>query len=431
MIEKIFENSLKRLRNGEQQILIVRDCPARYRVELERALTMAAALQNVERISVPPAMKRKAYLLVPATHTSHFSEFFNSMKVFGFAAAAAFIVIIGGLYTAYGALSSLPGDRLFGLKIAFQDAQLQLAKTPESRTELQIQIANQSLLDAQQVLSQPNVGPEEKQQAVNEVATQTANTLQNLQQTVNSSSVASNTSIINNVKTLAANTAQLIANTNSNTASATQAPALSQTLAALNKVIATVNDQQTASNISTATVTVSGVFKPIDKGQFTLDGVTYEKTPSTIVKDQSGNLVQFETLQANDVVSVKTSPSSAPVSADAATVSSTTADSTAASSTANTNAAPNPIADEIDVVTVPAQTPAVPVLQPSAPTTTPAAPAAATSATTTTTPDSSAPAAPATVAPTAAPSTAAESAAPTAKPLDTYGGFIVETRTGN
>ena len=305
-IEQLLDNSIERQKHGEPISTILRDVPGHLKEELRTELETIQLLASLQLSAVPRPIKRKQYLLIPATHKTTLSEIYNSVKIFGFAMTAASVVIIGGLYTAYAALSSLPGDRLFSLKRVFEYTQIQLTQNPQSKTELQLNLAAQRLADAQTILSANTSDQQSKQAAITELNSQTQVALNAVQQSASISGSSDNSTILKNAQALATNAAQLNASLTTTNTGTVQTPNLNQAIQNIQQIVAAANtEQDTTAPIAPVAIQTSGIVTAMTATTITVDKNIYLINPNTIYRDENNNTITISGFTVNDQVTVQ------------------------------------------------------------------------------------------------------------------------------
>lgn len=171
----ILNQSLGQLREGASLEEILSAYPAATREELRPLLETAQSVLVLPKKQVlEPAMQRK-YVLAPARKLwfawIHFSKF---------ATVSVSLVLLATFVagTGYAAINSLPGTKLFTVKKTAEHLQLKLASSPESKANLQVEIAKERLSQAQTILNNPESKANQKEAAVNELLAQTKNSIQ-------------------------------------------------------------------------------------------------------------------------------------------------------------------------------------------------------------------------------------------------------------
>jgi hypothetical protein len=89
-----------------------------------------------------------------------------------------FITAIAG--TSYAVTRSVAGQTLFTLKKRAELLQLTFARSPEAKINLQLEISQKRLSEAQEVLKDPSVRPSQTTAVINELVTQTQNTVEEM-----------------------------------------------------------------------------------------------------------------------------------------------------------------------------------------------------------------------------------------------------------
>lgn len=70
--------------------------------------------------------------------------------------AVFLFVLTGGGMTVYGSLASQPGDSLYAVKLGVERLRLDLARSPQKKTEVLVALANERLLEANRILETTN-----------------------------------------------------------------------------------------------------------------------------------------------------------------------------------------------------------------------------------------------------------------------------------
>src|SRR5438477_301305 len=149
MNQDILNEAISKLKNGSSKTEVLSLWPE-HKQQLEQVLDMVLMFEQLPKKQVPqPAMQRK-YIFAPAKtlwlHWVHISRF---------AAVSVSVVLLAtvGITTGYTAYNSHPGDASFFLKKAAEHLQVKLASSQEEKINLQVEIAQKRLNDAQQAVA--------------------------------------------------------------------------------------------------------------------------------------------------------------------------------------------------------------------------------------------------------------------------------------
>ncbi len=299
-IEQILDQALSRMQNGENISAIVSSYPQDVQDQLSAYLSLVRSIKTFPVKQVPTPAKRKLYLQ-QEVQGSKFIKFLQTLRKTYPMAFASLVLAIAG--TAYAAMSSLPGQRLYAVKKVFQSTQIQLAQTPEQKAQLQLQFADQNLQEAQQVLATKGTGDA---QTVNEVGQQTVNALNNLKDIAASPAVSKNPAIIQKAESIAQNQQNLAQKINSPSALASAAQAES-TLNDIKRIVAAANDESNAAIPKETQFDYEGaVYQVSYKNNFIkIDANTFNYDPQNIsVKNADGKDLTIADIGIGDSVKI-------------------------------------------------------------------------------------------------------------------------------
>lgn len=298
-IEDIFDQAVKRVKNGEEISAVLLSSPKELREQLSANLNLVKLGLSLPKVPVPVPNRRMLFLqAAPQSKASRFSEFFNVYAL----ALTAFVLILGG--TSLAAAYSLPGERLFSLKRSFEATRLKLARNPEEQARLQLTFTNARLEEVNQILA--NKDSAQTNAAIAELNSQTEQALKNIQQiAADNPNVKTDPQIISSVKSLTTNQAQLVdkvaqAKPNAQVAASTQ-----KTVANIQKLIAASNDQIAADLPASALINTAGTITAISDGALTVDKNSFELNKDTAITDKDGNKLTLLDIGLNDSVQVQ------------------------------------------------------------------------------------------------------------------------------
>ena len=131
------------------------------RDELIALLRLSVDLGALEAPAADPAFRLRARnrMLAAATHRRQ-ARRWNPLAVLprpvvrvAYAGALAAALLVGGLTAAAGSSNSLPGDPLYGVKLGVERAQLATTFDSAARAQLELQIADSRLAEAQRLFA--------------------------------------------------------------------------------------------------------------------------------------------------------------------------------------------------------------------------------------------------------------------------------------
>lgn len=335
--EKLFDRALSEIRRGENAETVLLRMPKSAQDELKAMLAVSTELSSMPLRGVPQPARRRLFAAHTAQKLSRFTLFVRTLRT-GYAVTAALaILLIAG--TSYAADRSLPGDPLFSLKKSFEVAQIELtARNPEARAALELNLANERLDDAQRVVADDSSSSADKEQAVQELDSQTQVALNQIQQ-VASSSPSINSSVVQNLESLAKGQASLQAQVNPGGASQNDQQT-QQAIAGIQSSIATAANGQSQASLPVAkTFQVSGAVTAITSSSITVDKNQYQLNSKTSYAAADGSTLQFSDFAVGDTVTVVGSTSGENNIAQIVTLKTKPAASTDASAAASDSSA--------------------------------------------------------------------------------------------
>ena len=213
-LEKIFDKALSELKQGAS----LEEAVLKYQPEqqnLAEGLALAQELARFPKKAVPqPAMQRK-YALAPAKvawyHWLHFSKLATvSMSLM--------LLLSAIVSTGYAAYHSMPGQALFAVKKTAENLQLQFASSSEKKLSLQVEFSKKRLMEAEQILKNPESSQKTAQAAVKELKEQTKSTLESVTTaTKNDLDIQKAKTIVKSLETIASDQEKLAKEVNNET----------------------------------------------------------------------------------------------------------------------------------------------------------------------------------------------------------------------
>ncbi len=294
-IDYILDKALKDLKSGMPADQIVSKYPE-HKELLLGLLQTAEPFMRIPTIPAPEPAMRRLYLTAPAkasiwTTWMHFSRF---------AAVSTSMLLLLAAFgaTAYGAINSLPGQRLFAVKRTAEQLELKMTNDPVERANLQLALTQRRMNEARQVFENHNENPALEIAALAELSNQTQQTtaevktaaLSNLNTAKDHPIVASLQNITKEQQNLL-NTIKPDVQAQDAATAAQQANA--QTVTEVNKLIqiATVaqDESLTKLNNDPNIVTMSGTVTRADKGSVTIEKTIFYLSAETTTQDEEGN----------------------------------------------------------------------------------------------------------------------------------------------
>lgn len=303
-LSKALDRAIVRLtEHGEPIEKIVASSPASVQKQLAEFLPIVAELRQIPITKTPTANRSYSFLNHTVEKASRFARIMRTLRT-GYAISAAFVLLlIVGVSTV--AANSLPGSPLFSLKRTWENAQIKVvARTPASRAQFELTLANQRLADAQEVFSDQSSNASDKAQAILELNTQTQVALNQIQQVASTPAVTSNPGIIRNLEALTKNQASLQAQVDPN-ASADNAKQNQKALAAIQQSVASATNDQSATKIaSTQQAQSTGKITAIAASSITIDKNVFSISATTQFLSAAGLQLKQSDFHLGDTAAV-------------------------------------------------------------------------------------------------------------------------------
>ena len=177
-LDKIFDKAFSELKNGSSLEEALLKCQPEQE-NLAEYLTLAKKLHELPKTIAPQPVMQRKYMLVPERLVRFAWLRLPSMATSISIGTLLLISAFGA--TGYAASNSLPGQTLFAVKKSAENLQLKFASSPEKKVTLQVEFSKKRLMEAQQVISDPKAQPQATKQAINELVSQTKNTVEAVQ----------------------------------------------------------------------------------------------------------------------------------------------------------------------------------------------------------------------------------------------------------
>lgn len=281
----ILEQALARLASGESAASIAASF-SNY-PGLTEELQIAALLQSVPIARVPAPSMRYRY----TEKVGFWRKLVNSIQTYRFAAVplVLMLLLMGGTGILQAANNSLPGDRLYGMKIAAEQAQLKLTFNEEKQATLYVELAKKRLDEARRVIALSN--PDQEAIALDNLAKQTERTFEFASHLAATKAVAQNdTSLLENLvafnkeKRLVLATAVKSADDKTLAQTTINTKANDKNLA---RLIAAVNEQSLLDLPNK--ISVTGIVSTTSNKSITVENNIFTINDATIILSQEGD----------------------------------------------------------------------------------------------------------------------------------------------
>lgn len=288
--EQIFELALRRLTQGESIEVIQNefsDYPA-----LTEELEMVNVLKTIP-IATPPAPTMRYKFAQKQSYgqliIQSLARTFSTYKLA--AIPLAFAMILGSGYSVINAAEhSLPGEKLYGIKIAAEQAHLQLTFDEDKQAQMHVHLAQKRIDEARLVMALSD--PKQEVAALDALNKQTEITFQEISQ------LAADKAMTQNDPSLLDNLVALNKEAKTVLETATQSPeakAITETALTTTKetdknlarLIAAVNEQTLLEQPNT--VSITGLITGFAKSSVTVEKNIFNINTATIVLNQDGD----------------------------------------------------------------------------------------------------------------------------------------------
>ncbi len=302
-VDKILDEAIKRMQKGENVSAIVSDYPEDMRDSLYNLLSVAKQACDLPKLPYPSPIKRRLYLDVPQQNISIFRFFYFIRRAYPIALVLVLTTFTG---TVSAAMQSLPGDKLFPVKKAFQSAEIKLAQNPERKAKLELNLAEQRLEEVQTVIARTE-NAEVQVQALGELSKQTEVALEKIKAIAGSDGVASNPDLVTKAEEITEKNKKLIAVANPKAVGAANEKAIAHdnTIASIKQIIATAQEAVAAS-LSTSKISITSTIDGIKSKSLLVEKNTFEvNEDETIILDDKGKKIVLADLNLNDTISIE------------------------------------------------------------------------------------------------------------------------------
>lgn len=290
--DNIFAEALQRLDRGETPQQIAQDYKD-YQQELEGLLSVADMGMNIPRIT-PPAPYKQFRFADKAITSSGFMQFLTYMRVAAIPISLV-IALLGGRAAVNATENSLPGDKLYSIKRATEEARLTLTRDQEKVAALHVELLQKRL---EEVRKAADTGNEAKETAaLAELQSQTKITFAEAAPVATANAISKQDSSLLDTLVAVNKEQKVVLSSLSETGETDNAKTLA--ISAINdnkendvtlaKIIATVNDQ-TLIDLPNKT-TVTGEISLIAGNKITVEKNTFVINDKTAITGADGEPV--------------------------------------------------------------------------------------------------------------------------------------------
>jgi len=310
-LENIYSEALEMLEKGhskEEVLLEFTD----YKTELEPLLDISASLLLMPKNAAPePAMRRK-YIAAPAKRV-----WLAWVHVSKFAGVSMSLMLLISAFTVagYSALHSHPGQSLFAVKKSAEQLQLLLASSQDKKADLQIAIAQKRLDEAQAIFSDPNSGADQKNAALNELASQTTTAVAQVDSAAKSDpQAATNNPLLSSLDNITKQQQALLSDIKPQDSTVTDAAQSAlkeldkntEKISEIKQSVAVADSGQALASLTSDpnAVGVMGTISQLGKNQITVEKTAFTVNDQTVIKNSAGDTAAFSSLSLKMKVNI-------------------------------------------------------------------------------------------------------------------------------
>ena len=305
-LENIYSEALEMLEKGhskEEVLLEFTD----YKTELEPLLDISASLLLMPKNAAPePAMRRK-YIAAPAKRV-----WLAWVHVSKFAGVSMSLMLLISAFTVagYSALQSL-----FAVKKSAEQLQLLLASSQDKKADLQIAIAQKRLDEAQAIFSDPNSGADQKNAALNELASQTTTAVAQVDSAAKSDpQAATNNPLLSSLDNITKQQQALLSDIKPQDSTVTDAAQSAlkeldkntEKISEIKQSVAVADSGQALASLTSDpnAVGVMGTISQLGKNQITVEKTAFTVNDQTVIKNSAGDTAAFSSLSLKMKVNI-------------------------------------------------------------------------------------------------------------------------------
>ena len=260
------------------------------KLELSSTLQIAQLLSNIPKANIPTPTKQYRYAQKVSAFTK-FVQFISSNRIA--VTAAMFALIITGSYSGYHAAeNSLPGDKLYGIKLIGEEARINLTFNQDKVANLHLALAEKRLDETKRVIEIND--PVQEAAAIVALTTQTEKTFSAVSEIATAKAVSQNDSrLLNNLVAINKEQKSVIENAsrseNTKESAEVALSATKETGKSLAKIIATVNEQALLDLPNK--ISITGTVNSYGKNKLVIEKSTFVVNDATVIIGSTGELV--------------------------------------------------------------------------------------------------------------------------------------------
>ncbi len=260
------------------------------KAELSSTLHIAQLLSNIPKANIPTPTKQYRYAQKVSAFTK-FVQFISSNRIA--VTAAMFALIITGSYSGYHAAeNSLPGDKLYGIKLIGEEARINLTFNQDKVANLHLALAEKRLDETKRVIEIND--PVQEAAAIVALTTQTEKTFSAVSEIATAKAVSQNDSrLLNNLVAINKEQKSVLENAsrseNTKESAEVALSATKETGKSLAKIIATVNEQALLDLPNK--ISITGTVNSYGKNKLVIEKSTFVVNDATVIIGSTGELV--------------------------------------------------------------------------------------------------------------------------------------------
>lgn len=283
--DDILDQALARLDQGESIESIAQHFQSE---ELVGMLKLAQTLNTIPVNKAPTPTLRYSY----AQKVGAWQKLIHTVQSYKLAtiSLALAMLLIGGYGTIQASENSLPGDRLYGVKIAAEQLRLKLTLDNEKRAEIHFELAKKRLSETKLVIALNN--PDQEVIALDALAKQTEKTFEATSQLAATKASQNDSSLLENLVALNKEKKTVIESATILSDDEKLAQALNtikETDKNLAKLIAAVSEQ-TLLDLPNK-ISITGIISGRSKSSITIEKNNFLVNPETIMINQDGETI--------------------------------------------------------------------------------------------------------------------------------------------
>lgn len=287
--DSILDQALQSLSKGES--FNDANLTPQQKIELSSSLQIAQLLSNIPKANIPTPTKQYRYAQKVSVLTK-FIQFLSSNRMA--VTVAMFAILITGSYSTYHAAeNSLPGDKLYGIKLIGEEARINLTFDQDKVANLHLALAEKRLDETKRVIEIND--PAQEAAAIVALTNQTEKTFSAVSEIATAKAVSQNDSrLLNNLVAINKEQKSVLENASKSESTKESAEvalsATKETEKSLAKIIATVNEQALLDLPNK--ISITGTIHSYGKNKLVIEKSTFLVNDATVVIGSTGELVE-------------------------------------------------------------------------------------------------------------------------------------------